>query len=163
MHSFLIDEAKKKFNDAISEKNPQKLISIFERFKILSPIKRSTVGIEAINIAIERELFFDFKPIMINKNIHKMLLFNGDIGIYDKKRNRFFFLNSNSEIREIESLDNNVYEDAFAITIHKSQGSEFDSVSIVLPDKKQLSFLSKEMLYTAISRAKKEVCIIKKD
>ena len=70
-----------------------------------------------------------------------------------------YFLDKNDQIREIQPSFIGNYETVFAMTIHKSQGSEFRDVLIILPENKQNRLLTKELLYTAITRAKKRVTI----
>ncbi len=57
----------------------------------------------------------------------------------------------------------NQYETAFAMTIHKSQGSEFDKVAIVIPNNSDHLILTRELIYTAVTRARKQVLILGED
>ncbi len=121
------------------------------------------------------------KPVMINVNDYNKNLFNGDTGIALRLNNgttRVFFKDvlmeqekNNSEYNEETIADNEnsglksfllsdlpSHEDAFAITVHKSQGSEFDHVLFVLPAKLS-PVVTKELLYTGITRAKKKITI----
>lgn len=74
---------------------------------------------------------------MINTNNYQKGLFNGDTGIWqtDATENQFVFRRADDSVKRFQYLDNKQIDTAFAITIHKSQDSEFRSVLIVLPDR----------------------------
>ena len=100
---------------------------------------------------------------MITQNSHSLGLFNGDVGVLwnDESSN----LKAYFEHREGKSFDINMlpkFEPVYAMTIHKTQGSEFDEVVIILPDEINQS-LTKELLYTGITRAKRRLTIIADD
>jgi exodeoxyribonuclease V alpha subunit len=103
---------------------------------------------------------------MISRNNPDNQLFNGDIGLClaDKESDgelRVFFLRGDGSIKKLQPARLPACETAFAMTIHKSQGSEFERVLIMLPE--QINpVLSKELLYTAITRAKIQVTIVTK-
>jgi exodeoxyribonuclease V alpha subunit len=102
-----------------------------------------------------------FTPIIITENNYQQNLFNGDVGVKDAEQAYFL---SGTEMKVFPLLMLPQYDAAFAITIHKSQGSEYDCVAVVYPDKAmeenaEQVFLTRELLYTAITRAKKK-CLI---
>ena len=93
---------------------------------------------------------------MIRENSYGLLLFNGDTGVIrkDEKGNfKAFFFDENG-LRSFLPATLPSYTLAYAITVHKSQGSEFDEVITILPNKDSL-LITKELIYTAITRAKK--------
>ena len=99
---------------------------------------------------------------MILQNNYELGLFNGDIGFClqtsdDKSRLEVFFENKTQGIA-VNLLNEEVVATAYAMTIHKSQGSEFDHVAITFDDS-HARLLSKELIYTAVTRAKKQVTI----
>ena len=110
------------------------------------------------------------KIIMVNSNDYKRGLFNGATGIYihEQEEAKAFFKsfdnnyktdNDNSNgIKQYRALDLPYNDTAFAITIHKSQGSEFQTVLIILPDKLS-PVVTRQLLYTAVTRAKIKVII----
>ena len=103
------------------------------------------------------------RPVMVLKNRYDLGLFNGDIGIClqnGRKSNQLavYFYEKSLKIFPIHMFDDDIVESSYAITIHKSQGSEFDTVAITFNDDNQ-RILSKELIYTAITRAKKQVKI----
>jgi exodeoxyribonuclease V alpha subunit len=90
-------------------------------------------------------------------------LYNGDIGIVRADANGVLKVWFDSGIGTLKSvlpayLSN--YECVFAMTIHKSQGSEFDKVMVVIPEGMEMPMLTKELLYTAITRAKTHLVLV---
>ena len=159
--------------DQISQSNnPNAALSIFSQFQVLAAVRLGAFGVVGINQAFERRLnmgrmqthhaWYHGKPIMITRNDPSLGLFNGDIGICLKDDNaqllNVWFEGSDGHCRAIVPARLPQYETVYAMTIHKSQGSEFDHVMIVLPDK-PVPLLSRELLYTAVTRAKSNVDI----
>ena len=98
---------------------------------------------------------------MITQNDYSLQLFNGDVGIIlpDPKRKnalRVFFRAESGTVRDIALPLLPAHETVFAMTVHKSQGSEFDRILLILPDRDS-PLLTRELLYTAITRARKKV------
>jgi exodeoxyribonuclease V alpha subunit len=97
---------------------------------------------------------------MITGNTYDLGLFNGDTGVLTgasaEDGSAAYFPDPDSGVRRISALRLPPHETAFAMTIHKVQGSEFDTVLLVLPG--QMSdVLSRELLYTAVTRARLHV------
>ena len=112
-------------------------------------------GVDAINAKISRERSkYKKRPIMITKNDYNIGLMNGELGYLEGSIATFQTAKGPCEFPQSLLPP---YEEAFAISIHKSQGSEFDHVHIFLPEE-SLAF-SGSLLYTAITRAKKTVTI----
>ena len=145
----------------------------FNRLCFLSPVKKGEFGVEGLNTKIElllsknglinlRDKFYNGRPILILKNDYNVSLFNGDIGIcvYDKSENKTFayFVTSDGSYRKIHISRLPEHQTAYAMTVHKSQGSEFDNIIYIQPDIKS-DILTREMIYTAITRARKNICI----
>jgi exodeoxyribonuclease V alpha subunit len=140
-------------------------------FKILTPLKNGPLGTSALNFAVEAALsskklinrksgFYTGRPVMITTNNYSLNLFNGDSGIIvsDEHKTHAAFLNPDNTVRTVSPGRLKSYETVFAMTIHKSQGSEFNHVAIVLPEINS-SVLTRELLYTALSRAKKKLTL----
>lgn len=149
----------------------KEIIKSFDDYRILVVVNNDAFGVKKLNDEIQASLlkkngldpknsdWYEGKPIMITKNNALLNLFNGDIGIAFKSENEQFhvsFLQPDGEIKKVPIALLSEYETAFAMTIHKSQGSEFVKVAIVFPDKYQ-PLLTRSLLYTAITRAKEEV------
>ncbi|MCD4676987.1 MAG: AAA family ATPase [Desulfobacula sp.] len=110
------------------------------------------------NFGIQKKLFK--KIIMVNANDYKKKLFNGDTGIVFEKNGKgnAFFKTLENNIKQYRASDLPGSDLAFAITIHKSQGSEFKTVLIILPDKLS-PVMTRQLLYTGVTRAKTKVII----
>jgi len=89
---------------------------------------------------------------MVLKNDYSLQRYNGDIGVVIAP-GIVSFLEPDGEIRHIPAIRLPEHVVAFAITVHKSQGSEWDEVAFVLPNRAS-GLLTRELVYTAISRAK---------
>ncbi len=100
------------------------------------------------------------RPIMITRNDYNLKLFNGDIGLLlpdtDSGEPRAFFPGPDNALRKFLPLRLPEHETAYAMTVHKSQGSEFDRVLLILPERES-PVLSRELLYTGITRARTSV------
>jgi exodeoxyribonuclease V alpha subunit len=93
---------------------------------------------------------------MATKNDVALRIRNGEMGIYNSKEGKIQFEGEHNVLISPSRLSD--YESAFAITIHKSQGSEFEDVAIILPEVYS-NVLSKEILYTAVTRARKNTLV----
>ena len=98
---------------------------------------------------------------MVTRNDYSKELFNGDVGVIIRGADdayRAFFHRSGSYLSYPVNLLPS-WEFAFAVTVHKSQGSEFEDVLLVLPDDENHRLLTREIVYTGITRAKKRVVL----
>ena len=98
---------------------------------------------------------------MITRNDYNLRLYNGDVGIIlpnrgEKDGFRCFFSEESGTVTDIALPLLPEHETVFAMTVHKSQGSEFASVLLILPDQDS-PLLTRELLYTAITRAREKV------
>ncbi len=147
------------------------------RSRILSVTRIFESGSERINFQLHRRAAHDRKdpfdrggfmigePVMVLRNDYQRLLFNGDQGVVLQVRRgdarspmAVFPKGSNFVAFPVEALKDHL-ELCYATTVHKAQGSEFDSVAVVMP-KKDLPILTREILYTAVSRARRSVTIL---
>ena len=164
-------------NIASSEEGRSLLDRIFlvvERARILSFLRNGMYGCTVINDVIADQLIHFFDPsakrqsdgfsgalVIITRNDYSKELFNGDVGVIIKDAHeayRAFFHRSGTYISFPVNLLPS-WEFAFAMTVHKSQGSEFDDVLLVLPDDENHRLLTREIVYTGITRAKKRVLL----
>jgi exodeoxyribonuclease V alpha subunit len=106
-------------------------------------------------------------PMMIVKNNHSLGVNNGDVGVVMPNDDTLYLLNEDKTVRRIPLALLPDREMAFASTIHKAQGSEYDDVIIVMPPtaeaEKSNPLLTREILYTAITRTKKQVFLYSDD
>ena len=136
-------------------------------------VRQGPRGLFATNNAIELQLrkkglikpdgvFYEHRPIMITRNLYDLGLLNGDTGIIRKDVSgnlRAWFEDGKGGIKSVLPAYLNHSETAFAMTIHKSQGSEFDHVMVILPEGNNNVLLTRELLYTGITRAKTSITI----
>ena len=144
--------------------SPGEALAGLAEFRVLSPLRSGTYGIDTLNrvcqgaLAPGRTGSADGSrpmPVMITGNNYELGLFNGDTGVVLESDGSpaVWFENPEGGLRHLSVLRLPPYESAFAMTVHKSQGSEFDRVLLILPD--HLSeVLSRELLYTAVTRAR---------
>ena len=98
---------------------------------------------------------------MITKNDYNLGLFNGDVGLImpgpeNKKSSQAFFRDDPGMVRTVAPPLLPGHETVFALTVHKSQGSEFNRLVLILPDRDS-PVLTRELIYTAITRAREKV------
>jgi len=149
----------------------ERIIDCFEQFRILCALRVGNWGSQKINSYVEKILaddgairpygeFYPGLPVMIVKNDYRSRLFNGDTGVIlrDKENSELlaFFRDEQGRIRKIIPALLPETEKAWAMTVHKSQGSEFDKALLILPDT-DAAVLSRELVYTGITRARKNV------
>lgn len=163
----IITEIAKKMNGyrhAVLSRDLETAFNELTQFRVLCAVRKGELGVDYINTQLEELLFhqkrrfYYGKPIMITKNDYALGISNGDVGILWQESEDaplFVYLkNENGNVRKINPLLlNDFYETAFALTIHKSQGSEFDHVCLILPDRMN-PIMNKALLYTGITRAK---------
>ncbi|WP_171527217.1 MULTISPECIES: exodeoxyribonuclease V subunit alpha [Acinetobacter] len=150
------------------------VIQVFDDYRILTAIRHGHLGLKQLNVQIEQRLLQQSKqqkegdwyigrPVMMTYNDYQLGLSNGDIGIcfmrtHNAQRQFEVYFPSLDKWVPATRLPKNI-ETAFALTIHKSQGSEFSHTAVVL-DAMAKNLLSKELIYTAITRAKKVVSLL---
>lgn len=146
------------------------LFQQLNRFQILCAIREGRFGVAALNRAVEQYLassgfdttsseFYPGRPVLITRNDYGLNLFNGDIGLcaYDRNgRLKVWFEQHDTTLSSYLPQRLPQCETSFALSIHKSQGSEFNQVLVVLPENDS-RILSRELVYTAVTRAKKQV------
>ncbi len=153
--------------------NLHKAFSALARFRILLPTRVGERGVEQLNKTIEKllnkynktiypEQNYKGRPIMVIQNSYSSNLFNGDVGLVwpdDNGKLTAWFEDEDARYRQISLARLPSVETVYAMTIHKTQGSEFAHVAIVLPQTEH-SLLSPELLYTGLTRAKESLFII---
>lgn len=110
----------------------------------------------------KKNALYHTKPIMINENDYSLGLYNGDIGIIWKNENGHLiaiFEQQDGEFKHILPSRLPQYETVYAMTIHKTQGSEFQHVAMILPSNTDNQLLTRELLYTGITRAKTQITL----
>ncbi|WP_175761289.1 AAA family ATPase [Burkholderia anthina] len=155
--------------------DPLPLFDALNRFRILCATRTGSRGAEHVNALVAAHVrhaarvplavgahWFTGRPIMVTRNDYALGLFNGDIGIALPDTHgvlRVWFRRADGTARAVSPAALPPHETAFALTVHKSQGSEFDEAALVLP----ASFgrvLTRELVYTAVTRARTRVQVI---
>ncbi|PVX31901.1 DNA helicase/exodeoxyribonuclease V alpha subunit [Pasteurella langaaensis DSM 22999] len=144
------------------------IFATFNSVRYLTALRAGDFGVESLNEKIAEKLrqkgwvqfkysrdWFNGKPIMVTQNDVNVGLYNGDIGLYIG--NRVYFERENG-FKSVSINRVPTHELAFAMTIHKSQGSEFAQTVVVLPPEYS-PILTKELLYTAVTRAKPNLMV----
>ncbi|MDY6820200.1 MAG: exodeoxyribonuclease V subunit alpha [Deferribacterota bacterium] len=144
---------------------------LLKKFRILTPYRKGDFGVEFINRYVEAYLrykgligvngrCYSGRPIIIHKNDYSIDLFNGDIGIYIENMDEtyVYFEGNMDTYRALLPTLLPIHETAYAMTVHKAQGSEFDEALLILGDKHK-ELLNRQLLYTAITRAKERLYI----
>lgn len=160
---------------------PKAAFAVMDSFRILCGLRSGPYGMQKINTILAQQLasingplsrpnfsehghsssFLAGQPVMVTQNDYNLQLFNGDVGIIlpDSTRKnalRVYFREESGKVRNIPLPLLPAHETVFAMTVHKSQGSEFDRVLLILPDQDS-PLLTRELLYTAITRAREKV------
>ncbi|MCB1659741.1 MAG: exodeoxyribonuclease V subunit alpha [Pseudomonadales bacterium] len=159
------------FVKALQTQQPiSQIIQTFDSYRVLCAVREGAYGVNSINqrlsallqkelsLAEESAIWYHGRPIMVTKNDYSLDVFNGDIGITLAEEDGFYvyFPTQDQQHRRIAAARLAYSETALALTIHKSQGSEFSRVAVVLP-KEDSAILSRQLLYTGITRAKHHI------
>ncbi|MES2901829.1 MAG: exodeoxyribonuclease V subunit alpha [Pseudomonadota bacterium] len=152
----------------------REVLHSFEAFRILCAVREGEWGVEGLNDAIGQRLdaagmikrrgeWYVGRPVMITRNDYGTGVFNGDIGLTlpDPARPgslRVYFLEGEA-VRSVLATRLRQVDTAFAMTVHKSQGSEFRHTVLVLP-KEGGSMIARELIYTGITRASEKFTLI---
>ncbi|WMY94786.1 MAG: exodeoxyribonuclease V subunit alpha [Arsenophonus sp.] len=151
------------------------IFNAFDNYRLLCALRDGPYGVIGLNNKLEEALYrlgiirlldntwknYEGRPIMITKNDPSLELFNGDIGILlldSTKALKVYFQLPNGSVKKISLNRLSHYETAFVMTVHKSQGSEFQHVALALPPD-FISIVNRQLIYTAITRAKKQIII----
>lgn len=157
--------------------DPHAITAAFARFRVLCAVRDGPWGVKAINEKVSihfrrtlqdpldpglRSEWYPGRPVMVLRNDHVLKLFNGDIGIVLPDAHRVlqvYFPDEIGRFRAIAPVRLPDHETAFAMTVHKSQGSEFNEMLLILPAEKN-RVLTRELLYTAVTRARERLSIV---
>jgi exodeoxyribonuclease V alpha subunit len=154
--------------------DPVEAMRRFNAFRVLCAVREGPWGVNALNAQVEQALarrgllapaegHYAGRPVLVSQNDYSVRLFNGDVGLVlpDPAAGgalRAFFAQPGGETRRVLPTRLPPHETCFAMTVHKSQGSEFDRVIVVLPDRDS-PVLTRELVYTAVTRARQSVTV----
>lgn len=158
----------------VSTQQLQQIFAYFKKYGFLTALRAGEYGVENLNHQIALRLrqkglvhfryareWYLGKPIMVTENDSQVGLYNGDIGlalVNEKGQGKVWFEVGKNEFKGILVSRIPSYEPAFVMTVHKSQGSEFEHTLFVMPTK-FTPLLSKELVYTAATRAKQQLTV----
>jgi exodeoxyribonuclease V alpha subunit len=150
-------------------------------FQILCALRNGPAGVSGINAMLARALgkrpgdWYAGLPVMVTVNDHDRKLFNGDVGLIlpvCRDGNRWLidqtagslkacFITGDGVVKAISRAQMPGFDSCYAITVHKSQGSEYDKVLFVLPagadEVESNPVITRELIYTGVTRARREV------
>jgi exodeoxyribonuclease V alpha subunit len=167
------------YKTVIHAESVDKALLEFETIRILCAIRSGPFGVTEINRLITSRMLvqgwimkgtydanqsnhFQGQPILITQNDYELNLFNGDVGMIWPNalgHLRAYFRNADNSLRELHLQSLAEHITAWAMTVHKSQGSEFNTVLLVLPNVETSHSLSRELLYTGATRTRQHLYI----
>ncbi|MGL9736137.1 MAG: exodeoxyribonuclease V subunit alpha [Symbiopectobacterium sp.] len=157
-------------------KDAAQVLAAFNRFRLLCALRDGPFGVAGLNVRIEQALqhaglihrshnttnpWYSGRPVMIARNDALLGVFNGDIGIAmpnEAGELRVYFQLPDGQMKPVSPSRLPPHETAYAMTVHKSQGSEFDHTALVLPNG-FLPVLTRELVYTAVTRARTKLSL----
>ncbi|OGS34053.1 MAG: exodeoxyribonuclease V subunit alpha [Elusimicrobia bacterium RIFOXYB2_FULL_49_7] len=159
-------------SDYLTSAEPDSAFNRLDALKILCALNRSAYGIHAVNdvigkLALSKQptaqpgrqggLYRGF-PVMVLRNDYAAGLFNGDTGVAfpDAEGRMYFHFKADNGFHPMAPLKLPEHQTAYALTVHKSQGSEFGKVILILPPFDS-EVITRELIYTALTRAKESV------
>ncbi len=160
------------YGAVVRERDPAAAMAQFNRFRLLTAVRRGPYGVESLNTLAETLLeragliarrgpWYAGRPVIVTRNDPATKLFNGDVGLTLPDASghlRVFFANADGAggVRAFVPARLPEHATVFAMTIHKSQGSEFDRVLLVLPERDS-PVLTRELVYTGLTRARSAI------
>jgi len=155
----------------VRAREPFAALQALNQFRILCAVRRGPFGVETVNRLVEeilseagllstRERWYAGRPLLVTRNDYNLKLFNGDVGIIlpDEATGEpcAWFLGPDDSLRGLPPIRLPEHETVFAMTVHKSQGGEFEEVLFILPDRAS-PLLTRELVYTGVTRASHRV------
>jgi exodeoxyribonuclease V alpha subunit len=139
----------------------------FASFQVLCAVRDGPWGVDSLNqrvaasLGLPTEGWYAGRPVMVTRNDYHLKLMNGDVGLClnHPRGLRVAFSDGQGGLRWVLPARLDAVETVFAMTVHKSQGSEFEHVALVLPDR-PVAVLTRELLYTGMTRAKTRLTLV---
>ena len=167
----LVGELAERYGPLLDASTAEKALEVMESFRLLTATRVGPTGSEAINDRVRQELaarhgfdpgrrWFHGRPVIVLHNDYRTGLFNGDTGVCLRSGDgqlRVWFRVEDG-LRALLPQAVPEHESVFAMTVHKSQGSEFEHVRLLLPEVDG-PVLSRELVYTGITRARRELTV----
>jgi exodeoxyribonuclease V alpha subunit len=161
------------FRPVVTATEPAAALHALAQARLLVAVKQGPYGIAGVNALVEQilveagliranERWYAGRPVMVTRNEYQVGLFNGDVGVIlphpetGELRAWFFDSAKAGALRAVAPARLPEHETVFAMTVHKSQGSEFEKVLFLLPDRLS-PVLTRELVYTGITRARRDL------
>lgn len=157
--------------DAAVDDWARQVLKAFSSFQLLTPLREGDFGVDDLNTRVRgwlpqisgREQWYEGRPVMVTQNDYSLNLRNGDIGMVlqtpREGHKRVVFIDSDGKVRWVLPSRLTSVDTVFAMTVHKSQGSEFSHAVMVLPARDN-PVLTKELLYTGLTRARDKLTLV---
>lgn len=169
-----LDVRLKAFLDGLAAADhPEEAFTVLDSFRVLCAHRTGPYGSVAINELVQSQWartassnssslnrWYPGRPLIITENDYATELFNGDTGVVLPWKGKLhaFFRASGGEFRHLPPARLPAHESAYAMSVHKSQGSEFDEVHLILTDR-PTRILTRELLYTGVTRARSRLLL----
>ncbi|MBP6480261.1 MAG: exodeoxyribonuclease V subunit alpha, partial [Pseudomonadales bacterium] len=158
--------------------DPLALVRLQESFRVLCALREGEWGVAGVNRALTQTLaeaglaergrtHYAGRPLLVTRNDYGLGLYNGDTGIVIEDEDghpQALFAQAGGGVKRLPAARLPEHETAYALTVHKSQGSEFDEVVLVLPPAPApasgAGIAGRELLYTAITRARRRLELV---
>ena len=155
------------------------IITAFDAFRVLCAVRDGARGVDRINELLDaharesleslagryegdsRSRWYAGRPVLVARNDYVLNLMNGDVGVAlpdESGSLKVYFADTTGGFRAIAPTRIPPHDTAYATTVHKAQGSEFDEVMLILPDRPS-QVVTRELLYTAVTRARQRVTL----
>jgi exodeoxyribonuclease V alpha subunit len=172
----LIDQFGGQLRRILEASSPRAALSRVADFQILCALRQGPWGVSGVTEMVERWMrrrgygsargFYKGRPILITANDYQLGLWNGDLGVCWPEEGRMWVwfedLGAPSALRRLAPAKLPGHATAWAVTVHKSQGSEFEEVLLVLPDRPS-RVVTRELVYTAVTRARRRVTVVSEE
>lgn len=143
----------------LTEGTPEEALARLGRFRVLTPLRQGPLGVEELNRLFDKGVKGAIVPIMLLQNDYRLELFNGETGVLVRDPSGDYGLFPGRAVgepcRRIPTVLLPKFELAYCMSVHKSQGSEFDHVVMLAP--KGTEFFGREVFYTAATRARQKL------
>lgn len=160
------------FGGCFAARGPEEALSAASRFRVLCAVREGLAGVAGLNSLAETifrrsglivggDRLYRGRPVMIRRNQYALQLFNGDTGVLwpdGEGRPWAWFYRPDGSLWPVAPARLPEHDTAYATTVHKAQGSEFDEVLLILPFEDN-RVLTRELVYTGITRARRKLTL----
>lgn len=157
-------------------------LEAFSHYQILCALRKGAFGVDALNQGVETQLaahgwidpqgpWYEGRPVMMRRNDYELGIMNGEVGLTLAFPNpdrsgtslKVVFRHPDGTLKTVHPGRLSEAETVYAMTIHKSQGSEFTHAALVIPEARDRAFMSRELVYTGVTRARQRLTLLTHD